>query len=38
LHTLVQLGSFLNGTVALDFPVGPDERYPFIACTVRRFG
>jgi len=38
LLTLAQLRSFLNGTVALDFAVAPDERYAFIARTVRRFG
>ncbi len=32
-----QLRSFLNGTVALDFAVAPEERYAFIARTVRRF-
>jgi transposase InsO family protein len=38
LLTLAQLRAFLNGTVALDFAVAPDERYAFIARTVRRFG
>jgi transposase InsO family protein len=38
LLTLAQLRSFLDGTVALDFAVAPDERYAFIARTVRRFG
>ena len=38
LLTLAHLRSFLNGTVALDFAVAPDERYAFIARTVRRFG
>ena len=37
LLTLAQLRSFLNGTVALDFAAAPDERYAFIARTVRRF-
>src|ERR1700693_3413000 len=37
LLTLAQLRSFLNGTVALDFAVAPDERYALIARTVRRF-
>jgi hypothetical protein len=36
--TLAQLRSLLNGTVALDFTVAPEERYAFIARTVRRFG
>jgi transposase InsO family protein len=38
LLTLAQLSSFLEGTVALDFAVAPDERYTFIARTIRRFG
>ena len=37
LLTLAQLRSFL-GTVAIDFAVAPEERYAFIARTVRRFG
>ena len=37
LLTLAQLRSFLNGTVALDFAVAAEERYAFIARTVRRF-
>jgi transposase InsO family protein len=38
LTTLMQLQAFLDGTVALDFTLAPDERYDFIARTVRRFG
>ncbi len=38
LHTLDQLHSFLKGTVALGFSVAPNERYEFVARTVRRFG
>jgi len=38
LHTLAQLQAFLGGTIAVDFAVTPDERYVFIARTVRRFG
>jgi len=38
LHTLADLQAFLDGTVALDFTVGADERYEFIVRTVRRFG
>lgn len=38
LHTLADLRAFLDGTVALDFTVAADERYEFIARTVRRFG
>ncbi len=38
LHTLAQLQAFLDGTVAVDFAVAADERYDFIARTVRRFG
>ena len=30
--------AFLNGTVAVDFSVAAEERYDFIARTVRRFG
>jgi len=37
LLTLSQVRSFLNGTVALDFAVAPEERYAFIARTLRRF-
>ena len=38
LLTLAQLQGFLNGTVAVDFSVAAEERYAFIARTVRRFG
>jgi transposase InsO family protein len=38
LLTLAQLQAFLNGTVAVDFAVAAEERYDFIARTVRRFG
>jgi len=37
LLTLSQLQAFLNGTVAVDFSVAAEERYDFIARTVRRF-
>ena len=38
LQTLAQLLAFLDGTLAVDFAVAADERYAFIARTVRRFG
>ena len=38
LHTLADLQAFLDGTVSLDFTVAAEERYEFIARTVRRFG
>ena len=38
LHTLDQLRAFLDGTVAVGFSVGADERYDFIARIVHRFG
>lgn len=38
LHTLAQIRAFLDGTVALDFAVAAQERYGFIARTLRRFG
>ena len=38
LNTLVQLQAFLDGTMAVDFAVAPDERYDFTARTLRRFG
>ena len=38
LHTLAQMQAFLDGTVAVDFAVAVEERYDFIARTVRRFG
>lgn len=37
-HTLAQMRAFLDGTVAIDFAVAAQERYGFIARTVRRFG
>ena len=37
LHTLAELQAFLDGTVAVDFAVAIDERYDFIARTVRHF-
>jgi hypothetical protein len=38
LHTLAQIQAFLGGTAALEFSVSAEERYGFIARTVRRFG
>jgi transposase InsO family protein len=38
LHTLDQLRAFLNGTVAVGFSVGANERYDFITRILRRFG
>src|ERR1019366_4262585 len=38
LHTLADLQAFLTGTVTMDFTVTTDQRYEFIARTVRRFG
>ncbi len=38
LHTLAQMQAFPDGTVALEFAVAIEERYGFIARTVRRFG
>ena len=38
LRTLADLQAFLTGTVAMDFTVAANERYAFIARTVRRFG
>lgn len=38
LHTLAQIRAFVEGTVALDFAVAAEERYGFIARTMRRFG
>ena len=38
LHTLAQLQAFSDGTIEVDFAVAADERYDFIARTVRRFG
>ena len=37
-QTLRQMQAFLDGTVAIDFAVDVEERYGFIARTVRRFG
>ena len=37
LDALAQLRAFLDGTAAVDFAVAADERYDFIARTVRRF-
>ena len=38
LRTLAQMQAFLDGTVAVEFSVAHEERYGFIARTVRRFG
>ena len=38
LSTLEDLQGFLNGTVTMDFAVASEERYAFIARTVKRFG
>ncbi len=38
LQTLDQVRAFLEGTAAMGFSVAPDERYQFVARTVRRFG
>ena len=38
LATLAELQAFLDGTATVVFAVAPDERYDFIARTVRRFG
>ncbi|MBK7234434.1 MAG: transposase family protein [Sterolibacteriaceae bacterium] len=38
LKTLADLQGFLEGTVMMDFAVAGDERYGFIARTVKRFG
>jgi hypothetical protein len=38
LRTLAQLQGFVDGTVAVDFAVTGEERYGFIARTIRRFG
>ena len=38
LRTLADVQGFLDGTVAMDFTVAEDERYAFIARTVKRFG
>jgi transposase InsO family protein len=38
LATLAQVKAFLVGTTAIDFAVAAEERYDFIARTLRRFG
>ena len=38
LRTLADVRGFLDGTVAMEFTVAEDERYGFIARTVKRFG
>lgn len=38
LRTLDQVRAFLQGTVSLEFSVLPEQRYQFIARTVRPFG
>ena len=38
LLTLAQLRAFVDGTVAVDFQVTGEERYGFIARTIRRLG
>jgi transposase InsO family protein len=38
LQTLEQLRAFLNGTLTIEFSLAPEERYAFVARTVRRFG
>lgn len=38
LRTLDDVRGFLAGTVAMEFAVAEDERYDFIARTVKRFG
>ncbi len=38
LRTLADVQGFLDGTMALEFAVAADERYAFIARTVKRFG
>ena len=38
LKTLADLQGFLDGTVTMDFAVAAEERYAFIARTVKRFG
>jgi hypothetical protein len=37
LQTLEQVRAFLNGTATVDFSVAADERYAFVARTLRRF-
>ena len=36
-HTLAQMQAFLDRMMALEFAVAGQERYDFIARTVRRF-
>jgi len=38
LQTLAQIQAFLDGTVAVEFSLAPEERYGFIVRTLRRFG
>ena len=38
LRTLADVRGFLEGTVAMEFTVAAEERYAFIARTVKRFG
>ena len=38
LQTLGQIRAFLSGTVTVEFSVTTEERYDFVARTVRRFG
>ena len=38
LQTLDQVRAFLEGTIPIDFSLAPNERYDFVARTVRRFG
>ena len=38
LQTLDQVRAFLKGTVVMAFSVAANERYEFVARTVRRFG
>ena len=38
LQTLDQVRAFLKGAVAVGFSVAANERYEFVARTVRRFG
>jgi hypothetical protein len=38
LRTLADVQGFLDGTVTMGFTVAEDERYAFIARTVKRFG
>jgi hypothetical protein len=38
LQTLDQLRAFLNGTLTVEFSLAPEERYAFVARTLRRFG